>query len=47
VQPREVDHPVARDLALDQVNRDTLHLGADHPEDFGWHGVPLFFLAID
>jgi hypothetical protein len=43
VQAREIDHPVARNLPLDQVNRDPLHLGADHPEDFGWHGVPPNF----
>ena len=45
VQAREIDHPVARDLALDQVNRDPLHLGADHPEDFDWHGDPPILLV--
>jgi hypothetical protein len=30
VQAGEIDHPFARYLALDQVNRDALLLGADH-----------------
>src|SRR4029079_8272755 len=38
MQPGKVDHPFARYLALDQVNRDTLLLGADHTDDPGWHG---------
>ena len=38
VQPGEVDHPLARNLALDQVNRDPFLLGADHTGDLDGHG---------
>ena len=41
MQPGEIDDPLARDRALDQVDRDALLLGADHPDDFGWHGCFL------
>jgi hypothetical protein len=38
MQAGEIDHPVARYPALDQVNRDALLLGADHTDDFCGHG---------
>jgi hypothetical protein len=38
VQPGEVDHPFTRYPALDQVNGDAFLLGADHTDDFRWHG---------
>jgi len=41
MQPGEIDHPFARYLALDQVNRDALLLGADHTDDFCGHGCFL------
>ena len=46
MQAGEIDDPVARNMSLDEVNRDTLHLGADHPEDSGWHEVPLDFQGV-
>ena len=41
VQAGEVDHPLARYLSLDQVNRDAFLLGADHSDDSCGHGCFL------
>ena len=43
MQAGEVDHPFARYLALDQVDRDALLLGTDHTNNFRWHGCFLRF----
>jgi hypothetical protein len=44
VQTGEVDHPLARYLPLDQVNRDAFLLGADHSDDSCRHCISPFFL---
>jgi hypothetical protein len=41
VQAGEIDHPLARYLSLDEVNRDAFLLGADHSNDSCGHGCSL------
>jgi hypothetical protein len=41
VQAGEIDHPLARYLPLDEVNRDAFLLGADHSDDSCGHGCFL------
>ena len=38
VQTGKIAHPLARYLALDQMDRNAFLLGADHTDDSGWHG---------
>jgi hypothetical protein len=46
VQAGEVDHPLARYLSLDQVDRDAFLLGADHSDDSCGHGCFLRSLDV-
>ena len=46
VQAGEIDHPLARYLPLDEVNRDAFLLGADHSDDSCGHGCFLRSLDV-